>query len=397
MKKLIFCLLLVATGQLATAQVDSLIYGITTMNPGPGFYLSKVNPQTGIVTNLTSSMVVHAYGVGGQTIDPKHHRFYYLPDSVLFVMDLSTGAFIDSMPVNGISPAYFSGLSYNCKDSVLYGIVLDVAGQTVRLGRIDPGTGQITVISASSVASTYGGFAWYTMDPDKSIFYFETVNSPRRIVGVSLTSGDKVSDVAIGLSGSDRFGPIIYNCHDSTIYGLAGNMTTGRKLARIDPVSGIVTNISPALITYAIINNPAALDPFNKIYYFSSADTTFVGADLTTGTIVSNPHLTEFPSSYFLNFAFNHQCYFDPQVGINEENQVVNPEIFPNPVTNILNIRTDKDFSNARVLDITGKELISAYGNQIRSIDVSRLENGMYLLILSENNFRSRILFTVHR
>ena len=372
MKKLIFCLLLVATGQLATAQVDSLIYGITTMNPGPGFYLSKVNPQTGIVTNLTSSMVVHAYGVGGQTIDPKHHRFYYLPDSVLFVMDLSTGAFIDSMPVNGISPAYFSGLSYNCKDSVLYGIVLDVAGQTVRLGRIDPGTGQITVISASSVASTYGGFAWYTMDPDKSIFYFETVNSPRRIVGVSLTSGDKVSDVAIGLSGSDRFGPI-------------------------NPVSGIVTNISPALITYAIINNPAALDPFNKIYYFSSADTTFVGADLTTGTIVSNPHLTEFPSSYFLNFAFNHQCYFDPQVGINEENQVVNPEIFPNPVTNILNIRTDKDFSNARVLDITGKELISAYGNQIRSIDVSRLENGMYLLILSENNFRSRILFTVHR
>lgn len=59
-------------------------------------------------------------------------------------------------------------------------------------------------------------------------------------------------------------------------------------------------------------------------------------------------------------------------------------EIFPNPVTDILTIKTAITFDGISIIDLAGRTLIedNKSGN---SLDVSKLKSGTYLLILSHN------------
>lgn len=59
-------------------------------------------------------------------------------------------------------------------------------------------------------------------------------------------------------------------------------------------------------------------------------------------------------------------------------------EIFPNPVTEILTIKTAITFDGISVIDLAGRTLIedNKSGN---SLDVSRLKGGTYLLVISHN------------
>jgi hypothetical protein len=72
--------------------------------------------------------------------------------------------------------------------------------------------------------------------------------------------------------------------------------------------------------------------------------------------------------------------------GINEINSEFN--IYPNPVSNTLNIQLDNNSSNfsVSIYDISGKVIFSNYKfpKSIRvSIDVSHLSTSMYLLVIS--------------
>lgn len=59
------------------------------------------------------------------------------------------------------------------------------------------------------------------------------------------------------------------------------------------------------------------------------------------------------------------------------ENTLINFTIYPNPVSNVLNILLDKDFKNAEIFNLLGQKVKESNTKQI---DVSNLENGVYLI-----------------
>jgi len=80
-------------------------------------------------------------------------------------------------------------------------------------------------------------------------------------------------------------------------------------------------------------------------------------------------------------------------VSINQD-IVNNVNIYPNPVSSILNIES-KDYSNLSIIDLTGKVVYqSNITNNITKVNVESLSKGLYVILLSndENTFTKRLV-----
>lgn len=61
--------------------------------------------------------------------------------------------------------------------------------------------------------------------------------------------------------------------------------------------------------------------------------------------------------------------------------------VFPNPVSNQLTINSNLDLIRLTLMDITGKIVLNVTGN-VKSLNMSNLENGIYTLILTTTNLQ---------
>ena len=383
MKKLFFLFFAVLNYASAVSQIDSVTYGISALTQDSGLYLSKISVSDGIVAKISANAVVQVPGGHGRTIDPQHHVFYYASDSGLLAFDLNTGELIRKISITNYLNSTFYGISYNYRDSTLYGIAVDAAGLNIKLATLDPYTGSVTPISDSSLATSYSVLTGTALDPVHSIYYFETIKNPaNHLIGVDLHSGNLISDLPIGIDPGDRFGPIEYNCHDSILYGLAGNYTHGRKLARINPYNGAVTIISTFNFADTILNEQATIDPFQQDYYFEAIDHTYRGENINSGDLVTMAHITPLPGTYFTGFIFNHTCYSHSASYIGENK--INPEltIFPNPVFDKLNIRSSTPLFNLEIIDFTGKSVHTENCHGLNEIqaDLTGFPEGIYIV-----------------
>jgi hypothetical protein len=301
--------------------------------------------------------------------------------------DLNTGELIRKISIINYLNSTFHGINYNSRDTTLYGIAADAEGLNINLAKLDPYTGSVIPISDSSLATSYSVLTGTALDPVHGIYYFETIKNPaNHLIGIDLHSGDMISDVPIGIDPGERFGPIEYNCHDSTLYGLAGNYTHGRKLARINPSDGTVTVLSNLIVADTILNEQVTIDPFQQVFYFEAkfqaTDYTYRGVDINSGDLVVFSFIAPLPGTYFTGFLFNHNCYF-PSPSFIGDNKI-NPEltIFPNPVFDKLNIRSSTPLFKVEILDFTGKPVltINCHGlNEIQA-DISSLPEGFYIV-----------------
>ncbi|MDR2206243.1 MAG: T9SS type A sorting domain-containing protein [Flavobacteriaceae bacterium] len=70
--------------------------------------------------------------------------------------------------------------------------------------------------------------------------------------------------------------------------------------------------------------------------------------------------------------------YFSEAMAVSEIEKL-NVEIYPNPATNVLNIETSLKIERINVYEVSGK-LVKTVQNAEKTIDVSRLQNGVYHL-----------------
>ena len=389
MKKLFFLFFAVLNCSSAVSQIDSVTYGISALTQGSGLYLSKISVSDGSVAKISSNPVAGGPGGNGRTIDPLHHVFYYAPGTDLLAFNLYTGELIRRISITNYLNSTFQGINYNCRDSTLYGIAVDAVGLNIKLAKLDPYTGSVIPVSDSSLATSYNMLTGTSLDPVHNIYYFETINNPaNHLIGADLHSGNLVSDLPMKIDSGDRFGPIEYNCHDSTLYGLSGNYTHGRKLARIDPHNGAITVISIFNVADTILNEQVTIDPFQQVFYFEATDHSYRGVNLNSGYIVSISYITPFPGSYFTGFLFNHNCYIHSASFIGENR--INPEltIFPNPVFDKLNIRSSSPLLKVEILDFTGKSVLAENCHGLTEIqtDLAGFPEGIYIVRI---NFES--------
>ncbi len=119
-------------------------------------------------------------------------------------MDLYSGEVYRNLPIQNFDGIAFDNFSYSCSDTALYGLIrknyfstefdstlgfpietLDSA--TVRLGKINLTTGDISIVSPYSIVS--GGYslnAGSTIDPSTDTYYFSNGD---QIIGVNLYTG----------------------------------------------------------------------------------------------------------------------------------------------------------------------------------------------------------------
>lgn len=174
---------------------DGNLYAIEV---GPlGRYFVKVDPTTASITRLFNTVVIFSsYNNGSSTLDFYKGVYYILGRDGsgrqrMFGIDVTTGL-IASSPVLA-DPNAIHHLAFNCRDSTIYGVQVEVnPGLSKRfLSKIDPVTGQVTVISKQSIFNLYGNGS-PAIDPFKGIYHVLGLDSSNnmRLYSIDITTGN---------------------------------------------------------------------------------------------------------------------------------------------------------------------------------------------------------------
>jgi hypothetical protein len=220
---------------------DSTLYGLARST---GFdsitnetvfemYLARINTSTGVITRISPQSIGLGYALAGSTIDPYQMVFYYSTGDNIVGLDLYNGSVYSSMPIQNPDGIVFDNFAYSCADTAIYGLVRKnyfsviqdplfpdfetevLDSSTVRLGKINPATGVVTIISPYSV--TQGGYslnAGAAVDPNSLNYYY---NNGDNIIGVSLITGLQTSYEPLNFQDGQYFDLMrnLNNCFDA--------------------------------------------------------------------------------------------------------------------------------------------------------------------------------------
>ncbi|UPT66608.1 MAG: T9SS type A sorting domain-containing protein [Sphingobacteriales bacterium JAD_PAG50586_3] len=216
---------------------DSTLYGLARVvgdNQNlTQTYLAKVNTATGVITRISPQAIGLGYALAGSTIDPYQMVFYYSTGANIVGLDLYNGSVYSIMPIVNPDGIVFDNFAYSCVDTAIYGLVRknyfstiqdplfpDIETQvldssTVRLGKINPATGVVTIISPYSVS--LGGYslnAGAAVDPNTLTYYY---NNGGNIIGVSLITGLQTSYQPLNFEDGQYFDLMrnLNNCYDA--------------------------------------------------------------------------------------------------------------------------------------------------------------------------------------
>lgn len=165
------------------------------------------------------------------------------------------------------------------------------------LATINPSTGVVTNISPTSL-SPIVNLTGAALDPYNNNYHFVGYNQMKTI---NLSTGLETNSVVINNPiANSYFDNFRFNNSDSTLYGLARRYIydsvtmTGYGevyLSTINTTTGTISQISPNSIGQGFALAGSAIDPYQKIFYYSTG-TNLVGVDMYTGLVYSNPQIS---------------------------------------------------------------------------------------------------------
>jgi hypothetical protein len=179
------------------------------------------------------------------------------------------------------------------------------------LATINPSTGVVTNISPTSL-SPIVNLTGAALDPYNNNYHFVGYNQMKTI---NLSTGLETNSVVINNPiANSYFDNFRFNHSDSTLYGLARRYIydsvtmTGYGevyLSTINTTTGTISQISPNSIGQGFALAGSAIDPYQKIFYYSTG-TNLVGVDMYTGLVYSNPPITiQGGGTNFDNFTYS--------------------------------------------------------------------------------------------
>jgi len=200
---------------------DSTMYGLarrnyfdSTLNITVGqLLLAKINTVTGTITQISPNSIGQGYALAGSAIDPYQMLYYYSTGANLVGVDMYSGNVYSNSPMQLPPNSHFDNFTYSCVDTALYGLVrtnyfnsvnpFQLDSSTIRLGKINPTTGAITVLSSTSLFGFgYSLNAGAAIDPNNMTYYYSTGDY---IVGASLFDGQQNSLDSIHFANGSYF------------------------------------------------------------------------------------------------------------------------------------------------------------------------------------------------
>jgi hypothetical protein len=393
MKKFLLTLSIIGCYQFAMAQ----IYGLAVKNSPSSNFLGQINPASGVVTNISTISLGINYMTTLGVVDPKRNKYYYESGSNQFItVDLSTGNLNANPAITNPAATYFDLPAYNCKDSMVYGLAKATGPTALYLATINPATGVAVNISASSLGSGYI-LTPSTLDPITKRFYFE--DGSFKFTSVDLTTGTVIAAPVITYQNTNAnlFDSFVYNCSDSTIYGLARkNSTSVMFLSKINPMTGFVSFISASNInSNGQTSGGATIDQVNNVFYFQDGNQNLLGVSLVTGNIVSNAPVTNTNANSFTNFRSKSICNCSAfATGLEKQKLIAGIKVYPNPSSGSINVilhgLTDK--VQTRLISIAGQILSEKEFTSVNSFqyELNGIAPGIYFLETDLDGYVSR-------
>ena len=206
-----------------------------------------------------------------------------------------------------VSKAYYTTI-YNPLDSNIFYQIHD--STVIRLAKTNPSTCFVENVGDVYLKNEVINMTGSTINTVDSTFIFIGESKMHRLRlsdGAVLSSVDLFNPLA-NLAEQNYFNNFIFNQSDTTIYGLATRQNGGvfgNYLAKVDPTTGIITEVSTTSVGQSILMAGATIDPYQMVYYFSDG-IGMVGIDLYNGSIYSNSTIIFPPTfSQFGNFAYS--------------------------------------------------------------------------------------------
>jgi hypothetical protein len=378
-------------------QPDTTIYGITRDGISQELYLSKINFSTGVVTKISPTPFSSTFSRNAlATIDPINKIFYLQSNSKLYGIDLITGSVKTNSLIFSPITGYFDLMSFNYIDTCIYGITRDGSSQELYLSKINPSTGVVTIISSTAFCSGYSGTALTAIDPINRIFYLQ---SNSYLYGIDLNTGNVKTNSLISTPITGYFELMSFNYSDTCIYGITRiGSSQELYLSKINPSTGVVTNISPTAFSSTFYGSAlATIDPINKMFYLQS-NSKLYGIDLNTGSVMINISLHIPMTGYFELMVF-HPGNILNDIPVNIHPSQIIPEenflqIFPNPAKDIVKIETNGvGLANLLIYSTEGLLISSQIHNRdsLLLIDFSEYNPGLYMVVLIDQKGKQSI------
>jgi hypothetical protein len=194
---------------------DSTIYGLARRSTTTGIgqvngelYLATIDPNTGVITQISPQSVGQMYAVQGCAINPHEMVYYYSNQGKIIGLDLYNGQVYSNQtitfPEGGM---YFDNYTYNCADTTIYGIIRVNTAIPIEcyLGKINPQTGVATRVSQQPLPyNSYTINGSSTVDPINGVYYFSALlpQGGYAVAGISVTTGLVVFEQLITPQGA---------------------------------------------------------------------------------------------------------------------------------------------------------------------------------------------------
>ena len=379
---------------LSIGQLGNTMYGLYRNNNPSTVQLATIDPTTGVI-NVLGPNLGNTINLTGVSLNPYNNTYTYQDQDSWLSVDLTNGGIVNDVVVSLPSATgNFDNFKFNTSDTTMYGIFSQVLynpttgvySGDMRLATCDLSTGQVSLISPASVASSYV-MAGSSINPHLMVYYFI---SEGKLMGIDLYNGSIYTQPLISIpSGGDSFDNFAYSCVDTTMYGLIVDHGVGvLSLGKINASTGVVTPLPTALnFDNYIMNGGATIDPINLIYYFETMDNNaqiyLVGLSLLDGSIVSNVMLP--PSgSYFDMARIDGDCYgaapsrLNPSLQLEESTWSLS--IAPNPSSDVVTINSNSQIEYLHCYGMDGKTTreITMDGNN--QISIKSFPKGVYML-----------------
>jgi hypothetical protein len=396
--RLLLTIAFVLTIQLAFGQI---LYGLQKPNGNFNlpFDVVSVDPFTGTSTSLFSTNSLSAVATGATAYDQQNERyicwgFDNSSTERLFVADIDSGLVV-SQPIIGGKPIE---MEYDLNKQNTYGLWYDQSQNMQYFVSIDLATGALTnMASLPTVSAVAIGNS--TFDSNFGRYIFIGIESgQQKLITLDVSSGNILFSVPINQNQVD-IGGLEYDIVASKLFGLHNQIDSsnydpimqmyGQKVyfAEVDITTGTITVVDTTPINQGIFTGYSvggiAFDQQSQSYIgLLAGDNGFSlkMIDATMGTIISDVNLGSNPNFYEIqcdNYSFARSYYTNTNT---TKVQPVTGKIYPNPVTDWLNIEIEGTIEALNIYNVNGQLLQSAQQLQGNRINVSQLESGVYFL-----------------
>jgi len=349
--------------------------------PEYNMWLSTINTGTGDISQISNQGFGNLISNKTSTVDPIQNIFYYTNGlGEIVAIDEQSGAFLYNTPMQLLPNYYFQQFVYNELDQNIYGLErTPLDGGKFYLSTINPQTGVITRISDNSIAEGVCNLDM-ALDVVNEVYYFSNCSD---LIGVDINTGSVVSQVPLNIPNADYFSHFKFNLSDQMIYGVARTVNpNGIYLAKLNPQTGVVTNISQQSVANSVNIGDEAIDPLNEIFYIKSGNNDFLSIDMQTGGLLNSPNINlgEEGLGFKLIYYRGSKILLDTE-NFSAETKV---DIYPQPASQHIYIESNQELVRYEIYDIKG-ELIQK--NSLSNlIHVEPIPSGMYFIKFYDRN-----------